>query len=342
MIARGSRALAFAAALALVATLAPATVAHAAPPPPIRIRIGLCTIEAPAGNERAADALAVEADGIQSEVESELGLRPASSYRVALIPPASRLDPELARIDGSVPTWAAGYAIGPARLIVIRTAEASRFPYGTVASVYAHELAHLLMYDALGERLPLWCNEGIATWQGRKWGVADAFVVSGALLTQGLPPLDSLDRAFHGSSEDARLAYAASFAFTASSVRRYGPAFPARLVAGVRTRSFSDAWRAAAGEPFAVAEARWRRSALLRYRWLPIVLSASTLWTAITLLAIAAIGRRRREAARVRETLPDEPWFEEAAPDAAAPARDDGVPPTVASPSDLGGRPEQK
>ena len=160
----------------------------------------------------------------------------------------------------------------------------------------------MLLQDAVPAGLPLWFEEGVATREGRRWSMEDVLAYSAALLTSDLPRLEELDADFHALDEGrVRRAYAASFAFVGWASRGH-ESLLRDVVREARRRSFADAWRAANGRSLADSEIRWRREALLRYRWVPILTASSTLWLGISLLAmIAGIRRRARaKAARAR------------------------------------------
>ena len=267
-----------------------------------RTRIGLLGLEAAPGAEQAFRLLASEAPGIMRQVESDLDIRPARFYRIVLVPPSGARDPYIEQLDTEAPPWAAAFMVPRLRIGVIRTAEASRYPYGTLEATLAHEATHQLLFDAVGGRIPLWFNEGVATLQGRRWSFVDMVVHSTALLTSRLPPLAQLDAAFHADDSKAQLAYSASFGFVSWARNRYGPVFIRSVLREVRTRPFDAAWRSAAGgRTLEEDEQAWRRVTVLRYRWLPIVTASSTLWIVVMLLALAAGLRKRARAQRLRE-----------------------------------------
>jgi len=196
----------------------------------------------------------------------------------------------------------------------VRIALASRYPYGTIESVFAHEVTHLLIHDAAGERVPRWFNEGVATRAGRQWSLEDALVYSTSLLTASLPPLAEIDAAFQGPESNVRLAYAASSSFVAWAQRQYGERMVPDLLVAARTRPFDDAWRWVTGVPLDIAEEAWRRDSLLRYRWLPGLLTASgLLWAMLGLLTMIG-GMRKKALARAQRAR----WAIEEAAVAAA------------------------
>jgi len=281
----------------------------------VRERVGVCTIEAPSSLARQAQALAGEARTILPRLEGQLGVRAAGPYRVVLLGPQAATDPLTARLEASAPPWAAGFMIPEQRVGAVRIALANRYPYGTIEAVFAHEVTHLLIHDASGGRVPRWFNEGVATRAGRQWSLEDAFVYTTSLLTASLPPMADIDAAFQGPESNVRLAYAASSAFVSWAQRQYRPRLVPVLLREARTRPFEDAWRWVTGAPLEVSEAAWRRESLLRYRWLPGLLTASgLLWALLGLLTMIggvrkkALARAQRARWAVEEAAGDAPW----------------------------------
>lgn len=283
--------------------------------------IGPLSLEGPAASERAVHRLTLPAQEILPHLETTLGVRYARRFRIVLIPPGGLRDSVLARMDQAAPPWAAGYMIPALRLGAIRMAQASQYPNGTIESALAHEATHMLLHDAVGRRLPLWFEEGVATSQGRRWSAQDTWVYTRSLLTSDVPALADLDRSFRAGAAEADLAYAASFAFVSWSVRQHGPDLVRRILREMKTRPFDSAWEAVTHAPLAQAEAGWRRDSLIRYRWIPLLTASSTLWVVIALIALLAGIRKRAQARAIRER-----WdAEERA--AAAAADDAGHPP---------------
>jgi hypothetical protein len=273
----------------------------------IRIQVRLCTLESPSASEPSLLALSKRAPEILSGLEAHLGCRPVAPYTIVLIPPGPSTDRELFLLEAAAPPWAAGFYLPGKRIGAIRIAQSSRYPYGTLESVLAHEASHALLADAAGGRLPRWFEEGVATGEGRRWSLEDALVTSSVLLTTDLPSLDEMEDSFQGSESEARMAYAGSFAFVTWARRRYGEAFVRNVVQSARHRPFAAAWRAASGTRLEASEAEWRREALLRYRWLPLLTASSTaLWLGISLLALVAGARRRAKARAVRASWKDD------------------------------------
>lgn len=266
-----------------------------------RVEAGPLALEGPAAYRPVLEELAGRAEAFLPRIESALGVEAAGPILMVLIPPDPSPYPAVVRLDASAPAWAAGFALSEARVGGIRIAQADRYPFGDPAGVLAHEVAHVLLHDAVGARpdaLPRWFNEGVATWVQRRWGVRDVLVYSSALVTGPLPTLAEMDRAFAASETSARTAYAASFDFIDWSTDEYGPDVVREVLREAGVRPFSEAWRAATGVPLAESERAWRRTSLALYRWVPALTGAGALWGMLTFLFLFAAWRRR---ARTKE-----------------------------------------
>jgi hypothetical protein len=303
-----------------------AAVSGAAPPPSSDVSATLpfgavttahvreCELLALPGAERALANLDERSRVVFPRLEQDLGLVAKAPFRMVLITAAQPKDTTLARIDSDVPEWAAGYMLRRERLGVIRLDRANRYPYGTPESVFAHEVTHLMIGDAVGDRLPLWFEEGVATWAGRAWRLEDLRIVSARIIAGDAPRLEDLDAGFHGTAGAAEESYAASFAFVRWSTNHFGEGALRKVIDGTRTKAFAAAWQSATGESLEQSEAAWRRDSQWDYRWLPILSVTSPLWLGIMVLAGYVWLRRRARAQRLREIWEQEPepeWFEQ-------------------------------
>jgi hypothetical protein len=287
----------------------------------IRISAGPVIIEAPASQRGEAERLAAVASRVLPQLERSLGVRARAPFRIFVLPAGGELPPELALLDDAAPVWASGFLIGRYRVGAIRLDQVRRYPTDDAPEVLAHELTHMLLWDAALDALPRWFGEGVATREGRRWGLRDFIVTSRTVLAREPPRLAELDADFEATSARARRAYAVSFAFVSWSVDAYGEDLVPHildLVEGGRT--FDEAWLVASGDALEDAERRWRRRSVWFYRWLPMLASSGTLWIAISLLAVLAglAKRRRRRALHARWEAEDRAREELAA--APAPA----------------------
>ncbi len=215
---------------------------------------------------------------------------------------------------GRAPTWGAGVTIPQARLVILR---ADSDPSRTLR----HELAHLVLHDAVRGRVPLWFDEGYAVWASGEWDLLDRLALNVAVVSGATPSLDQLAAALRGNVLGVDAAYALSATAVLELARRnptgtLDPLFE-RLEAG---EDFGSAVRATTGLDLERFGEEWRRGVRRRYGILTW-LTAGGVW--IMVGAIVIIGtrwRRRRDA--VRRAALDEGWVipEE---DTPSPARDD-------------------
>lgn len=232
-------------------------------------------------------------------LERSLGSGLAGSVRIVVLPADARSDADLARLDGLAPPWAAGFALPGARLVVLRKELSGRYPFSSLEEVLTHELAHVVLHDALPDTdWPRWFDEAVATRAGRAWEWRDRFALNGVLLSGALPSLEELSRAFGRSGEEAGRAYAASFDFLEWARGEYGPELVARLLRAREGRSFEQAWGKVTGQSLAESEAAWRGGAATLRRLFLAASSSSVTWGSLTALFLLAVWRRR---ARTRE-----------------------------------------
>ena len=122
-------------------------------------------------------------------------------------------------------------------------------------------------------------------------------------------------------------AYALARDVVRELLERHGQDAGARILAGVaRGLRFKEAFLEATGETLGTFETRYWDDRTFWDRWIPILTSSALLWGGISLLAIAAIRRRRtRDRERMARWEAEERPLEEEPP----PASGDGPPPLV-------------
>jgi len=290
-----------------------------------RAQLGALVLEAPPQAGAVLDDLARRSETLLPRLEESLGVRAAGPITMVLIPQGPVTDPEIARLDRAAPPWAAGFALNEQRIGGIRLGRADRYPFGDAGAVLAHEVAHVLLHDAAGDRLPRWFAEGVATRIQRHWTLKDALVYSSSLVLGPLPTLDDMDRAFTRSEASARTAYAASFDFVEWASAEYGEDLVRRVLDGLQEGlAFRTAWRRATGVSLFDSEDAWRGTALTWYRWLPVVTGAGTLWLGITLLFLVVAWYRRVKTRRTMERLAAEDAYYDASMSPPPPPRHAG------------------
>ncbi len=135
-----------------------------------------------------------------------------------------------------------------------------------VGTVIPHELTHLVIDTAAGNPyhfLPRWLNEGLAVYENQGYDASDRGLVSDAVSSGTLIPLDGLVGQFPTSADGFFLAYAESASAMDFLIRTYGSDALVALVRsykdgrtddeafrkglGVDTATFASAWLAGLG-----------------------------------------------------------------------------------------------
>ena len=211
------------------------------------------------------------------------------------------LAPESSPLAREMPAWVTGYTDGVTNaggsVVVILVERTPSYPDGGLEEVLAHEVAHVLIRRAAGgRRVPRWFDEGLAMLAGRSWRLRDQTELAIGLLGGPRVPLWKLDDLFAGDRRQVEHGYALAGTLVQDLLERYGSSVPRIVLARVaHGDTFDEALRGATGATsIEIGEAFWERQAALK-RWIPILTSTAALWFAISVLAIVAAIRRRRQ-----------------------------------------------
>jgi hypothetical protein len=227
-----------------------------------------------------------------------LGLRDPGPLRLIVVPDAHLLDSLTA---GRAPSWGAAIAVPGARTILLRADE------GDLVRTLRHEHAHLALHEAVAVRVPLWFDEGYASWAAGEWDRLGTLELNLTVVRGAVPTLTGLDGALRGSASSADAAYALAVSAVAELARRNptGTLTPLlrRLESG---EDFDAAVLATTGLAVGRFEQEWQRAVRRRYtlgNWL----IAGGGWLIVALL-VAVQVRRRRRLDRVRRAALDDGW----------------------------------
>lgn len=280
-----------------------------------------------AGRPRAATAQAPDASALRGALRVDLGRLTAVAYprdvplARALLAAAARSDtfPGLPRPRARVllaiapnaatfrawggpgaPEWGAALAF-PEEHRVVMQGRAANAEAGDPVAVFRHELAHLALHEALGDLPPRWFDEGYASVAAGEWGRDDVLASNVALLTRGVPHLDSLDALFAEGSGAAQYGYALAYR-AVSDLAALDPARGLTLFLRYWRESgrFDPAVRQAYGVTADAFEATWRARTRARYGTLALVANVSLVGAlALGLILPFWTARRRRDRERL-------------------------------------------
>lgn len=241
---------------------------------------------------------------------------PRSSQRVIIaIAPDQRRFREWA---GDAPEWGSAVAFPESRRIVLQGSRAGS-DAGDPVTVLRHEIAHVALYEYLGELPPRWFEEGYASYAAGEWGREDILTTNVALALRGMPTLDELERSFSGGATAAQSAYALAHRAVAELARIDQERGLALFLERWReTRSMERALRATFGLTSAGFEKRWRERTRAQYGVLAIA-SNLALGGVLVLLVLGPLYviRRRRDRERLQRMREADAVAERAARESA-------------------------
>ena len=226
--------------------------------------------------------------------------RPRAAVTIALAPDDARFR----EWTGSgFPEWGAAAAF-PSMMRIVMHGRRAGSDAGDPVVVLRHELAHLALAEALGDRPPRWFDEGYASYAAGEWGREEVLATSVALLVRGPFTFDALDDAFAGGATRATAAYAlahrAVAELAALDQERGLTLFFARWREGA---SMDVAVRGAYGITLDAFEDRWRSRTRRRYGGLALVADLTLVGGLIGAVVLPVyLARRKRERKRL-ETL---------------------------------------
>jgi hypothetical protein len=264
---------------------------HAAEPSRVTV-VAPPTLAADAGRIQRVDLAPL------SDALGRAGLELPPHVQVALIPDD---DPRAQR----VPRWFAGLAVGGE--VVIFPERVSSYPYGSIETVFRHELVHVALdARAGGQPLPRWFHEGTATAVESGWSVVDRVRLLAATATE--PATEDVARLFDSPAEPQTThAYLLAAALLDELRRTHGADLPGRIAAEVaRGVPFDRAFASQTGlTPNEAARDAWRS-----YRrwtsWVPAATGPASTWSLIIGLAFVAFFVRMWKRARRRRQWDEE------------------------------------
>lgn len=257
-----------------------------------------------ARDERLIESLIDGAEGVRREIMEYLGTAFEGRTKVYLAP-SSREFQEI-QPRGEVPSWSVAVAYPGLNLIIIKSPRATKGGHIDLGKVFKHEFTHIALGRAFKGKgkVPRWLNEGLAMYISREWDLSRVSTMTRAVLTDSLIPLSEIIHSFPQEADRAELAYSESFYLISFLISRYGKGSFHRFI---KVYSGGKGLKEALMEVYGIRlerlEERWRNYLKLRFSWIPIVTSTTTLWFLITIAFILAYLRKRRETRLKLEEL---------------------------------------
>jgi hypothetical protein len=200
-----------------------------------------------------------------------------------------------------------------------------------------HELGHVALGAALGDRAPHWLHEGFAYQHSAEWTMDRAETLAGMVWMRGIIPIEQLDRSFPAEESPAARAYAESYDFVNYLSRRGrwedpaddGDRWPFRRFLGEigHGADLDTAAKHQFGKTIHELFEEWREDVRSRYLTAPMGMLGLAVWIMCSILLVIAFVRRRRINRRrialwdLEERLADQRRQAEAAAKANEPGR---------------------
>jgi hypothetical protein len=168
--------------------------------------------------------------------------------------------------------------------------------------VFRHELSHVYFYFRFRDRkIPLWFNEGLAEYLGgTKMDISNGLVLSNAMLSRKIIPLQEIDSLLTFSTNRARLGYLQSLTavqFLEKQLQQHGNHW-LNFFEAINNYGFEPALKMSAGMDLIDFEIQWYRWLDDRYKWFVIFNWENLIWVIMIVVlagALYAIRYRNRK-----------------------------------------------
>ena len=204
------------------------------------------------------------------------------------------------------PPWAVGVAYPDVETVSVALRRGPQII--DAKSTLRHELAHLALGAAVGERAPRWLHEGFAYQHAGEWSWDRMETLAGMTWFGGMIPLDELEHGFPAEELPASHAYAEAYDFVGYLSRRgrfedgsdAGNRWPFRklLTELGKGTDINTAALHAFGKPLHALFDEWSSDLSKRYLLAPVGLIGLAVWVLCALLLALGWWRRRRHNRR--------------------------------------------
>jgi len=246
-------------------------------------------------DERLTKSLINKGESFREEIEEDLGIYLEERTSVYIAP--SFKEYEKIQPAAGIPIWSVGVAYPNLSLIIIKSPRAQKKGHIDIAKVFKHELTHIILGRAFKGRkkVPRWLHEGLAMYISREWNFSRVSVMTRAVLTNTLIPLSSITHNFPREAERAALAYSESFYLISFLISKYGKDDFHRFIKVYSGGSdLKSALLGVYGIKWENFEGKWKNYLKIRFSWIPIFTSTTTLWFLVTMLFILGYLKKRR------------------------------------------------
>jgi hypothetical protein len=249
-----------------------------------------------ADNNQIPPILLQNADAVAQEMIHDLGLPLQKPINVIIASTAEEF--QRSQPGGSrVPAWAIGVAYPQDNLIILLSPAVRQRGPIDIIKTFQHEVLHIILGQAFKgkENIPRWLDEGLAMIAANEWNMARLSTMTFAVLGRKTIPMQQLTESFPWDPEQAHIAYCQSFYFISFLKGRFGSdLFKTFLQNYTIYKNFQRAIFDTYNVRWEEMEELWRDYLRLRFSWIPLITSSTTLWFLATLIFILGYLRKKR------------------------------------------------
>jgi len=243
-------------------------------------------------------------------LSQEIGIELTDSISIFIAPSKKIFDQIVGK---NIPRWSDGIAVPTRNTIILKSAKWMP-PETDNEAIAIHELTHIILNRATHVNpIPRWFHEGIAVYYSGEKGYASSTLVSKALVTNSIIPLNDIDEVLRFHKDKAQLAYQQSYLAIDYLFRQYGSDAVKKIIFMLgEGLDLNQAFIEVLDLDLWEFEEEWYEHVKRKYRWHFLVEFDNYLW--VLILALFIIGfmiirrRNKRTIQRWQEEDEDPTW----------------------------------
>ena len=259
-------------------------------------------------DRNAAQRLAGNATAIVEGILKDLGVVFSGKIKVYIADRGAfqKLQPSATIFPESI----VGVAFSRSLLIILKSPRDVNSLNTDMRKTFIHELTHIILGAAFKneEDVPRWLNEGIALYKSGEWSFNRVSTMTRAVLTDSMIPLSELTHTFPENSRDLQLAYAQSFYLVSFLITRFGrQSFHTFIRLYAQKKDLEETLFQVYSLSVEELENEWKSFLKMRFSWIPIITSSTTLWFIITIIFVYGyINKKRKMKATLKQWEEDQ------------------------------------
>jgi len=216
---------------------------------------------------------------------------------------------ELQPTETIFPDSIVGVAYSSSSLIILKSPRDVNSLNADLLKTFIHELTHIILGAAFKgeENVPKWLNEGISLYKSGEWNFNRVSTMTRAVLTDSMIPLSELTYTFPENPRELQLAYAQSFYLVSFLITRFGKhSFQTFIRLYGQKKDLEETLYQVYSLSVEELETEWKSFLKMRFSWIPLMTSSTTLWFIITIIFVYGYINKKRQ---MKATLKQ--WEEE-------------------------------